>query len=334
MSGRPQLTAFVALLATACAHAPPAPPLPEVSWPDAPARARARLAAIFPDPAAPAPPRSKLRAVLDFVAGVSERDRRREASLERPFGVAVLDDGSLAIADPDLGAVIVISAAGDLARRTCAGREWSAPIAAAVGPDRALWIADAGSGDVVRIGPDGACRAMGAGLLERPTGLVVEAERILVADPPRHQIVALSPEGTLLARWGAPGEGEAQLHFPTALARAADGSILVVDALNFRIARFSAAGAWLGSFGSAGQSAGAFARPKGIAVDGVGRIYVSDAQRDVVLVFGPSGEFEFAISASGSAPGRLIMPAGLAVARGTLYVADSMNRRVQAFEIL
>lgn len=344
---RPALLLALAL-ATGCAHAPAAPArLPRVEWPEPPEAPRARLEALFPDPSAPLPRRSFLRAVLDAIAGADEADRRREAGrLARPFGIAALADGSFAVADPDAPAVLRVrllapspSRGGRVpeaatTRVGCKGREWIAPMSVAEAPDGALWVADGGAGELVRVAPDGGCRAVGAGLLERPTGVVAEASRVLVVDPPRHQVVVLSPDGAVLARWGREGDGDGDLHFPTAIARSHDGVLLVVDALNFRIARFSPEGAWLGAFGAPGQTGGALARPKGVAVDGDGRIYVSDAQRDAVLVFSPAGAFEVALARGGAEPGRLTMPAGVAVGAGRLYVADSQNHRVQVFEIL
>lgn len=335
-TGTARLLLLALSAAAACAHARPAPePMPLVVWPEAPEAPRVRLAALFPDPSAPPPQRSRLRALLDLVAGVDDDHRRRAAEvLARPFGIAVLPGGAFAVADPDLPAVLRIEPGGAAVRVACRGREWLAPMAAAAGPDGALWIADGGAAEVVRVSPDGTCRAIGAGALERPTGLAVEAERVLVVDPPRHQVVALALDGKELGRYGSLGDGDGQLHFPTAIARAPDGSFLVVDALHFRIARFAADGAWLGAFGSAGDTGGELARPKGIAVDGEGRIYVSDAQRDAVLVFAPDGSFEVALAQGGAEPGRLTMPAGIAVEGRRLYVADSQNHRVQVFELL
>jgi len=320
------------LAAAACAHAPARAPLPAVAWPEAPAAPRVRLVDLFPDPSSPGPGASGWQSVLDTVAGV-EATERPQSWLARPFGVAVAPDGAFVVADPDRPSVVRVGPRG-AEQLECRGRAWRAPMAVAFGPDGALWVADGGAGEVVRRAPDGRCTALGAGVLERPTGLVVEADRLFVVDPPRHQVVVLSPDGRVLARYGALGEGEGQLHFPTAIARAADGSLLVVDALNFRVVRFSPEGAWLGAFGVAGETRATLGRPKGIAVDGAGRIYVSDAQRDVVLVFGADGTFDTELCATGADPGSLVMPAGLAIGGGRLYVADSQNGRVQVFEIL
>lgn len=317
----------------ACGHAPARTPLPDVAWPPAPAAPRARLAGVFPDPAAPSPPRPFWARVLDAIAGTGG-SRRPETWLARPFAVAARADGTWFVADPDAPAVIRVGAAGDAERLSCRGREWQAPMALALAPDGALWVADSGAAVLVRVGADGRCTELGRGALERPTGIAVAPDRVVVADPARHEVVILAPGGAVLKRLGGLGAGVGQLHFPTAVALRPSGELLVVDALNFRIARFAADGAWAGAFGEAGGAGGAFERPKGVAVDGAGRILVTDAQRDLILVYSADGAFEAALGASGAAPGELTMPAGLAVAGRRLYVADSLNRRVQVFDLL
>jgi sugar lactone lactonase YvrE len=331
LAHRASLGALLAAV-SACAHAPARAPLPDVAWPEPPAAPIVRLVGLFPDPASPGPERSAWRRLLDAIAG-AEPDERPQAWLARPFGVAAAADGSFVVADPDRPSVVRVGR-GREERVTCRGREWQAPMAAAMGQDGALYVADGGAGEIVRVDREGRCTGLGAGSLERPTGLVAAADRIFVVDPPRHEVVVLSMTGAVLARFGTLGEGDGQLHFPSAITRALDGSLLVVDALNFRIARLSADGAWLGAFGAPGEVRAGLSRPKGIAVDEEGRVYVSDAQRDVVLVFSREGAFEVELGASGSEPGALVMPAGLAVAGRRLYVADSQNQRVQVFEIL
>src|SRR5690349_10480090 len=101
--------AMLAALATACAcaHAPAArPPEAEVLWPAPPGAPRVRLAGEFPDPWAPPPKRSRFRAILDAIAGVSDEDHRRGDQLARPFGVAALAGGAFVVADPDAPAVL------------------------------------------------------------------------------------------------------------------------------------------------------------------------------------------------------------------------------------
>lgn len=314
-----------------CAHRAPSPALPAIQWPAAPAAPRAELAAVLPDADRPATA-SRWRALLDAISGF---DRREHAALAlvRPFGLTV-SGGALVVADPDAGTVVRFDDRGRPTALACKGRAWGSPMAVADGGGGVLYVADAGTAEVIRLAPGGACTALGAGVLERPTGVAVAGDRLLVADPPRHVVVVLSLDGVVLARWGGEGSGDGQLRFPSGLAVTEDGTTLVVDALNFRVARFAADGGWGGAFGERGDAGGALARPKAVAVDTRGRIYVSDAQRDLVLVYAPDGAFEYAIGESGSAPGQLALPAGIAVGGGRLHVADSHNRRVQVFKLL
>lgn len=328
---------FVAMLAAAaCAGAPvkpdPGPRFAGITWPASPQDPRLRLVAIYPSPDAPAPKRPWWRVALEWITGAEQREEDRIA-LARPFGVALAAGGVLFVADPDRARVVRIDAAGTLEDLACKGRGWAAPMAVAVADDGALLVADAGAGVVVEMARAG-CRLLGEGLFERPTGIAVTPNRIWVADPPRHQVVALSRSGVLIARVGEQGEGTGRFHFPSAVAAGPGGSVLVVDPLNFRIVRLAPDGSWLAEFGVAGEEDGAFARPKGIAVDASGTVYVSDAQRDEVLVFAAEGVFQYAAGATGTEPGRFTHPAGLAVLEGRLAVADSQNRRIQVFEIL
>lgn len=336
MARRAHAVLFLALAAPlGCAHAPAArAPRAEVVWPAPPATPRVRLAALFPDPDAPPPPRSRWRALLELVTGIDPEERKRDA-LVRPFGVAVTPDGATLVADPDAPAVVRVDAKGAVSRLACKKREWSSPMAVAPGPAGAVYVVDAGAAEIVRIEPDGRCAALGAGSLERPVGVAVDGERLVVVDPPRHRLVVLSATtGEVLARWGALGEGDGDFHFPTAVARAPDGGFLVVDALNFRVVRLSRDGRFEGAFGTRGDTGAAFARPKAVAVDDDGRVYVTDAQRDLVLVFRPGGELEYTVGDTGAAPGRFTLPAGVAVEGGRLLVADSQNHRIQTFQIL
>jgi DNA-binding beta-propeller fold protein YncE len=318
----------VLALSGCAAHRPQAPQAAEeeVTFPEAPARPRVRLVAILPSP--PEERRSTWRRIWEAIAGLEPADR---PALQRPFGVAIAPTGEPVVADPDLGGLFRITG-GDLAPVTCPDREWQAPIAVVSTADGALLVADAAAAEVVQVSPGGACTALGAGELERPTGLAVDGSRVYVADPPRHELVVLAPEGT--THVGSRGDAEGQFSFPSAVAVAPDRTVLVVDSLNFRVVRLSSSEGWITAFGEPGDAQGEFERPKGIAVDAGGRIYVSDAQRDLVLVYRSDGTFDYAIGGTGTSPGRFTHPAGLAIAGARLYVADSQNRRIQVFEII
>lgn len=328
------VTVLATLALGGCAHAPPRPaPVEPVVWPAPPEAPRVRLALVLSSPDETAPKPSLWRRAWRAFVGLDPADDQ-VARFQRPFGVAATADGGLLVADPDAAVVVRMRPGAATALLACSGRPWTAPMAVATSAEGEVYVADAGEGAVARIGADGRCTWLGDGTLERPTGLALRGGEVFVADPPSHRVLVLSRASELVRTIGGPGDGEGCLHFPTSLAFDASGNLLVVDALNFRVARFGPDGRWLGAFGATLADGGPFAMPKAIATGADGRVYVSDAQRDVVVVFRPDGTFDYAFGAPGSGAGRFSHPAGLASAGGRVYVADSFERRIQAFEII
>lgn len=325
---------LLAAMAGACAHAAAPSAEPAVrppAWPAPPAPERVRWVASIPPPGASATARSWWRRAADAVLGVEEAPAT-ESPLARPFGVAV-DGPELLIADPDGAQVLAIDRrTGRRRALECSGHPWSAPMAVAAAPDRTRYVADA-AGVLARLPAGGGCTLIGAGRLTRPTGVAWQGGRVWAVDPPVHQLVAFTPDGQEALRVGGLGAGPAELHFPTAVAAAADGSLLVVDALNFRVSRFAGDGTPLDRFGRAGEEESAFGRPKGVAAGPGGAILVTDALSDQVKLFTAAGRFELAFGGSGSGPGQLLLPAGIAVSGRQVYVCDSLNRRIAVFEL-
>jgi DNA-binding beta-propeller fold protein YncE len=273
------------------------------------------------------------RTALRWITGARTEEAVPDA-LVRPFDVAVREDGSFLVADPDRPGVLGYARDGTFtADLTCSNHPWASPMGVALSEDGAVWVADAADVAVVRWTPQG-CRVLRPEGLERPTGIAISGGRIAVADPPAHHVVVLSPEGAVLGRFGHRGDEGSGFNFPSDVAAAADGSLYVVDALNFRIVHLAPDGRWLGAFGAHGEKGAGLARPKGVHVDAAGRVYVTDAQRDVVLVFRPDGTLEYLLGEPGGDPGQLAHPAGLSTRGDRLVVADSVNRRAEIFELL
>lgn len=319
----------------ACAHGAPTPVAPPVErvWPEPPAAPRVRWVQAW-SAANVQTGRSGFRRMIDTVIGFEGARDDEGPSLRRPFGVAESPTGAIAIADPDAPGVFLVAADGSHSRVECKGREWASPMAVAYAFGGSLVVADGGAAAVVLVDGRGRCQELGAGEFERPTGLAATGGAVYVVDPPRHTVIALGAGGEVVRRFASWGSDDGQLNFPCAVTVGADGALLVVDALNFRIARFSADGGWLGSFGGPGGTDGLLSRPKGVATAADGRIFVTDDERDAVLVYGSDGTFQFAIGSPGDAPGSFQGPAGLAITGNRLIVADSLNGRVQVFQLL
>ena len=87
------------------------------------------------------------------------------------------------------------------------------------------------------------------------------------------------------------------------------------------------------NFGEKGGSTGKLSRPKGIAVDNdTERIFITDYMRHAVNVYDMTGKFLYEFGGLGWSPGWFAYPQQVALdKRGRVYVCDTFNNRVQAF---
>lgn len=142
----------------------------------------------------------------------------------------------------------------------------------------------------------------------KPEGVcILEDGRVVVADTHYHRIIVFDGAGTVLQMFGELGEGPGQFIYPVSVTRDDRGYLYVAEyGGNDRIQKFSPAGEWVLTIGSFGTDAGQFQRPSGI----VWRADEAESQE------GGTGENPSPTDRTG---------------RGTLFVADAINNRVQAF---
>ena len=149
---------------------------------------------------------------------------------------------------------------------------------------------------------------------------------------------------------GSPGSGDGQLSDPRGIAVDAQGNLYVADTGNQRIEVFDAQGVPKFAVGSLGSGVGQFNEPRCLAGDAQGNIYVADTWNSRVFKLDSTGKFlkswgtgndigngRSAMMTDGSeagnnaAPLGFYGPRGVAVdAQGTIYVADTGNKRVVA----
>ena len=85
-------------------------------------------------------------------------------------------------------------------------------------------------------------------------------------------------------------------------------------------------------FGEEGEGPGQFIYPADVAQDPDGFLYVSEyGGNDRVQKFTNTGEFVTQFGTVGTAPGQFQRASGLLWHDKTLYVADAINNRIQAF---
>ncbi len=193
------------------------------------------------------------------------------------------------------------------------------------------------------------------GQFQNPRGITIGPEGfVYVADAGNHRIQKFTAEGDFVTAWGrhSPVEAEAGqergFNEPWDVAIAPNGDIYVADTWNHRIQKLNPEGepvtAWglFGQYspedGEIGQSA--FYGPRGIAINSIDEssyVYVTDTGNKRVQVFDLDGEFAFQWGGGGVAEGYLDEPVGIAFSRSDgqshiMYVADTWNQRVQAFD--
>jgi DNA-binding beta-propeller fold protein YncE len=123
------------------------------------------------------------------------------------------------------------------------------------------------------------------------------------------------------------GDGNGRMKRPTSITIAPDGTRYVVDSGREQVIAFDSKDRYVTAYGTPGQF-----KPGGVAVIG-DKLYVSDIRAHEVLVLDrKTGDVAFKIGKGGNKDGEFHTPTTLSLgADGNLYVADSMNFRIQKF---
>lgn len=166
---------------------------------------------------------------------------------------------------------------------------------------------------------------------------------LYIADAGTDEIVVVDRDGREIRRFGGSGTGEGQLLFQRhpeepleslgTVAVGPDGSVYVADIQNDRVQQFTPEGRFVRAWGGHGTDDGQFLAMTDIAVGSDGTVYVLDELRDDIQRFSPDGEWLLTIGRHGSADGELNGTYGLSVSEaGDVLNADIGNGRVQAWD--
>ena len=157
--------------------------------------------------------------------------------------------------------------------------------------------------------------------------MLFRSGRILVTDTSRQPVFVFDEPAGRLELW-EKAEGQYNFASPAGIALAPDGQVWVADADLGLVARLDRRGNTLPGLGR-----GLLRRPTGLALDAAGgRLFVADTHAHDIKVFGLDGSLLHTLGRRGDGPGEFNYPTHLAFARGRLYVADTMNARVQVIE--
>lgn len=148
---------------------------------------------------------------------------------------------------------------------------------------------------------------------------------IWATDQTRSRIMVFRSDGTFrkLVHTGGGGTGKGQMARPESIAFDPDGNAWVADTQGGKVLEF-------GKNGRVIKELPAEAQARGVAADAE-HVYILDLGK--VLVYDrKTGKKITSFGARGRAPGQLDAYQGIAVKDGVVYIADSFNKRLQAFE--
>ncbi|MEK6748035.1 MAG: 6-bladed beta-propeller [Pseudomonadota bacterium] len=259
---------------------------------------------------------------------------RNEYRLERPVAIAARDK-NLYIADAgahiifryDIARKILtkIGSAGD----KLAGEAGGIYVAA----NGDFYVADPVGQQVLKFSRNGDLLQTfrDAPNISRPIAVAVDENsgRLFVADEVYSHVVVFNAEGEAIQGIGARGlnAGPGNFRVITDMAMAPAG-LYVTDRVELRVQLLDLQGKFVRSFG---QQELIF--PLAIARDAHGRVYVTDRSDNRLRIFDAQGQLIEAVGHNGSGPGEFRLANDMAIADDSLYIADSLNGRIQVFKI-
>jgi sugar lactone lactonase YvrE len=215
------------------------------------------------------------------------------------------------------------------------------PTGVAVDAEGNFYIADTGTRKVYVVN--------GENVVLRVMDFSAQAKSIgsLAVDRSRGVIVVPDAKGGKLFKYTLKGElqseidGKGYFSFPNAVAVASDGSMYVADSFNATIIRLSIDGKFLSSIGKRGDSAGNLTLVTGVAIDSEDHIYATDGRLHNVTIFDVEGNTLLVVGGQHSVRtgnigrGGFQIPQGISIDKNDrIYVADSMNKRIQVLQYL
>jgi tripartite motif-containing protein 71 len=201
-------------------------------------------------------------------------------------------------------------------------------------------------------------KGTGDGEFQLPGSVSLGPDGLLyVPDQGNSRVQKFTTDGKFVAKWGQHGKQPGQFggnqspggRFagPQFVAFDSAGNVYTTDADLKRVQKFTPEGKLLAYWGSGSTEPGGFGPPPlqrngkmsnmggpiGICVDRQNRVWVG-ATNSRVQQFTNDGKYRRGIGGLGTKPGQFHVPHALVLdSRGFLYVADTMNGRVQKFDV-
>ena len=270
--------------------------------------------------------------------------------LNRPYGVAVTNDGHIIVSEFSGDCVKILDKNGKKIKSFgqkiigSGNVKFDCPRGVAITSDNFILVAD--KHKIQKISMDGKCIAsvgkQGSGLLEfkKPCGITISpiTGHIYIADEINNCIQVLNPDLTFSFMFGTKGSANGQFDCPRDVAIDKQELIYVVDCCNHRIQRFTTDGQFLSKFGTYGSNPGQLICPVGIIMDINNFIYIVESTvycnlgNHRISIFTTDGQFIRYFGGQGSSVSQFDSPYGITFDReGYLYFCDCSNNRLVVY---
>ena len=164
-----------------------------------------------------------------------------------------------------------------------------------------------------------------------PNGIAInhKDKKVYVCDTSNHRVQILTRNLTFSSSFGSSGSGDGQFNYPWDVAFDSTGSVYIADNCNHRIQVFTPEGKFLREFGRKGSGEGELSYPSSVSIDSEDRVYVTDKNNHRVSIFNYQGKFIKSFRAKGL---EFSEPSGITVdASGLVYVSDTSNNQIQIY---
>ncbi len=165
--------------------------------------------------------------------------------------------------------------------------------------------------------------------LGRPVAVVQDQAQgwIYIADGFNDDVLVYNRAGLLVGAIGIRGEGQGRLRGITGFALGPQGYYVTTRYGESRVQVFGEDGAFVQEF-----QKDTVTFPLAIAVDSQNHAFVGDYMDNTIKVY-DNGAYIYSLGISGSAPGQFKRITDLWLDDGFLYVADSLNGRIQVLKV-
>jgi DNA-binding beta-propeller fold protein YncE len=193
------------------------------------------------------------------------------------------------------------------------------------------------------------CDAKQPGRFQGPEAIAIDGQdNVYVAEAAGVRIQKLSTEGQSRAIWNLQGRGVGEFFILGSISLDQAGYVYISDGYNNQVLKFdpnngNIVGVW---GGSPGGEPGQLDLPLGVGVDTDGNLYVSESDNWRVQKLAPDGGFlaqwrlcldgdPCTLSTAGQGLGEFMASRAITVdGQGTVYVADTGNKRLQRLMIV